>query len=349
MKPTVRRAGALSIAALASLALGLGSTTGAASAADNGADGQRAVYRQLTKATAASRYVKLDLLALNDFHGNLETVPSTSSSGRINNTPAGGAAYLATKIRDERRKSRAAGATPITVAAGDLIGASPLLSAAFHDEPTIKAMNQIGLAGRLGRQPRVRRGLPRAAAHAARRLPRRRPDGANGQNSCPGGQGFDGRRLPVPQRQREVGRPGRHTRRDTLFPATKIMKVRGMKVGFIGMTLEGTPAIVSQAGIQGLQFTDEVETANALVPEAARQGRRSRSWCCCTRASPRPTPRRTTTAPVRPDRRSRSPRRLSPQIDAVVSGHTHQPYNCVVQDPAGRPAAADQRRRRSGG
>ena len=106
MKPTVRRAGALSIAALASLALGLGSTTGAASAADNGADGQRAVYRQLTKATAASRYVKLDLLALNDFHGNLETIAVAAAPAAGSTTrPAGGAAYLATTAQARSGRS----------------------------------------------------------------------------------------------------------------------------------------------------------------------------------------------------------------------------------------------------
>ena len=62
----------------------------------------------------------------------------------------------------------------VTVGAGDLIGASPLISGLFHDEPTIHAMNAIG-ARRVGcREPRVRRGDRRAPAHAVRRLRRRR-------------------------------------------------------------------------------------------------------------------------------------------------------------------------------
>jgi 5'-nucleotidase len=336
MKPTVRRAGALSIAALASLALGLGSTTGAASAASNGADGQRAVYRQLTKAKAKapSRYVTLDLLALNDFHGNLEKVPSTSSSGRINNTPAGGAEYLATKIRDERRKSRAAGAVPLTVAAGDLIGASPLLSAAFHDEPTIKAMNRIGLdVASVGNHEfdegyqellRMQRGGCLDDG-----------DGANGQDSCPGGQGFEGADFSYLSANVKWSDPSGHAR-PTLFPAVKIQKVRGIKVAFIGMTLEGTPAIVSQAGIQGLQFTDEVETANALVPKLRHKGVRSIVVLLHEGVTPADaTAYNDCTGPTGPA--LEIAQRLSPQIDAVVSGHTHQPYNCVVQDPRGKP------------
>src|SRR5918999_963141 len=85
--------------------------------------------------------VQVQLLALNDFHGNLE--PPTGSSGVIGSppVPAGGAAYLATHIRELAASNR----NTLVVSAGDLIGASPLLSALFHDEPTIEAFNQIGL------------------------------------------------------------------------------------------------------------------------------------------------------------------------------------------------------------
>src|SRR6185503_7900739 len=79
----------------------------------------------------------------NDFHWNLK--PPSGSSGRIT-TPtgsvdAGGVEYLATRIK----QLRATNPNTLVVAAGDLIGASPLISGLFHDEPTIEAMNQIGL------------------------------------------------------------------------------------------------------------------------------------------------------------------------------------------------------------
>jgi 5'-nucleotidase len=333
MHHTVRRASALSIAALASLALGVGSTA-ASSAAEGTPSGPHATYQRLAGADAASRYVKLDLLALNDFHGNLEPVPSSSSSGRINNTPAGGAEYLATKIRDERARSVAAGATPITVAAGDLIGASPLLSAAFHDEPTIKAMNRIGLD------------IASVGNHefdeGYRELRRMQQggclddgDGANGQDSCPQGQGFEGADFRYLSANVKWADPSKHTR-DTLFPAYKIEDVGGVKVGFIGMTLEGTPAIVSQAGIQGLQFTDEVETANALVPELRAKGVKSIVVLLHEGVTPADaTAYNDCTGPSGPA--LEIAQRLRSQIDAVVSGHTHQPYNCVVQDPQGKP------------
>ena len=84
--------------------------------------------------------VDVQLLAINDFHGNLE--PPTGSSGVVLGTPAGGVDYLATHIRQLHA------ANPdrtLEVAAGDIIGGSPLISAAFHDEPSIEEMNAIGL------------------------------------------------------------------------------------------------------------------------------------------------------------------------------------------------------------
>ena len=81
-----------------------------------------------------SQEVELQILAINDFHGNIAT-----SSGSFGGT--GRADYLATNIRDREADA----ANSIMVSAGDLIGASPLISALFHDEPTIEAMNLIGL------------------------------------------------------------------------------------------------------------------------------------------------------------------------------------------------------------
>src|SRR3954454_15003095 len=121
MLRTRSRVGALSLAALTSLTLAGGTLAAAASPTGTGAaSGDAGAYARLAASRTGKDLIKLDLLAINDFHGNLEVVPPTSSSGRINSTPAGGAAYLASLLHRERVKSRAAGATPHTVAAGDL-------------------------------------------------------------------------------------------------------------------------------------------------------------------------------------------------------------------------------------
>src|SRR4051795_8294330 len=120
--------------ASAAVALTMGLAPGADSAAPQehpaGTVGAKA-YHQLEK--GKQDYVKLDLLAINDFHGNLE--PPTGSSGRINNTNAGGAEYLATHLKNDVAQNP----NSLVVAGGDLIGASPLLSGLFHDEPTIES------------------------------------------------------------------------------------------------------------------------------------------------------------------------------------------------------------------
>ncbi len=337
---------ALAVPAVLAASLSLAATTLVAtnaSAADpDRADAERA-YDAMTTSDGASRkardrartrdYVKLDLLALNDFHGNLEVVDaSKSSSGRINSTPAGGAAYLGALLREERAKSRAAGATPITVAAGDLIGASPLLSAAFHDEPAVKAMNRVGLQVASVGNHEFDEGYRELLRMQRGGCLDDGPDGVDGQNSCPGDQGFPGaafRYLGANVTYDEGRRAG-----DTVLPATKIMKVEGEKVAFIGMTLEGTASIVSQAGIQGISFQDEVETANALVPRLRARGAESIVVLLHEGVTPADTTAyNDCTGPTGPALAIAE--QLKPAVDAVVTGHTHQPYNCVVQDPKG--------------
>lgn len=53
----------------------------------------------------------------------------------------GGVEYLATHLRQARQGNRYS----VTAAAGDMIGASPLVSGLFHDEPTIEALNKLKL------------------------------------------------------------------------------------------------------------------------------------------------------------------------------------------------------------
>jgi 5'-nucleotidase len=323
------------LVALAAGAVAL--TIGLASAADSVAPQERAAgtsgAKEYRKAVKKKDYVKLDLLALNDFHGNLQ--PPTGSSGQISTTKAGGASFLASLLNKERKKSRAAGATSLTVAAGDLIGASPLLSGAFHDEPTIKAMNAMHLdVTSVGNHEfdegvdellRMQRGgcLPDG------------PNGANGQNSCPGTEDFKGADFPYLGANVFWKNAAGHAR-PTPFKPYKIFKVGGQKVGFIGMTLEGTPAIVSQAGIAGVDFRDEVQTANALVPKLKKKGVKSIIVLLHEGVTPTDANAYNSCSGVSGAGLAIA-QNLSPAIDAVVSGHTHQAYNCVVKDPKGKP------------
>src|SRR3954470_13780407 len=114
-----------------------------------------------------SHELHVQLLAINDLHGHLApNTPGTIQVGCCNPVlnssgvqtgwtqkavPAGGIAYLATHMKT----LRATNPDTITVGAGDMIGASPLVSALFHDEPTIEAVNSGGLEGRGGRNQEV--------------------------------------------------------------------------------------------------------------------------------------------------------------------------------------------------
>jgi 5'-nucleotidase len=273
---------------------------------------------------AGPKPVEVQLLALNDFHGNLEA--PGGSSGRIQTgvnpdgtavtVDAGGAEYLATALAElaaEQKKPNT-----ITVAAGDLIGASPLLSAAFHDEPAIES---LGLAG-----------LDYASVgnhefdEGADELLRIQHGGCHPTDGCVDGtpyEGADFQYLSANAFVTETGEP--------LLDPYAIHKVQGVKIGFIGMTLEGTKEIVSQEGVAGLDFTDEIETANKYAAELQAEGvetiivllheggRQSgeNAWDVngCNGF----------TGPITDIATG-----MTDAIDVVLSGHTHQAYNCEI-------------------
>jgi 5'-nucleotidase len=269
--------------------------------------------------------VQAQILAINDFHGNLE--PETPGTIRINSTdaagvPAGGAAYLAADLRAARRGHR----NSLTVSAGDLIGASPLTSALFHDEPTIEAFNRIGLD------------LNAVGNHefdeGRTELERMQYGGCHPVDGCYDGtdpdeepDGFAGARfrfLAANVVDESTGRP--------IFRPYVIRNLGGVRVGFIGLTLKGTPDIVSAAGVQGLRFLDEADTINRYATElrwrrgvsaivvllhqgGAQSGAYNINSCVGFGGDILDILNRTTL-----------------DVDLFITGHTHQPYNCVIND-----------------
>ena len=102
------------------------------------------------------------------------------------------------------------------------------------------------------------------------------------------------------------------------------------------MTLENTPNIVTKSGVQGLKFTDEVETANQLRQAAATARREvDRGAGARGRLPERPDGVQRLPGHLRPD--LDITKGLEPAIDAVITGHTHQAYNCTITDPNGNP------------
>ena len=257
--------------------------------------------------------VQVQILAINDFHGNLQ--PPGGSSGRVGTVDAGGVEYLATHIQN----LRALNPNTVVVSAGDLIGASPLLSALFHDEPTIEAFNKIGLDFNAVGNHEFDEGVDE--------LLRMQRGGCHPVDGCQDGDGFGGAKfsfLAANVVWKKNGKP--------IFPAYQIRRFKGVPVAFIGMTLKETPSIVTPSGISKVNFLDEAATVNALIPKLKRQGVETIVVLIHQGGQQNPL-----SSPYNGCVGISGPivdivNNLDPAVDVVISGHTHQPYNCVIDN-----------------
>ena len=215
---------------------------------------------------AASATVDVKLIAFNDFHGNLKTpglrvpVPDATKSTGLRFDPAGGIEQFSALVQSLKAKNP----NYAVVSAGDMVGASPLLSALFKDEPTVEAMNLVGIDFHAVGNHEFDYGIKHL-----KRLKNGgcKVDEKTGRPDCGGRTPFAGANfafLAANVIEKATGKP--------LFPAWGVKEFDGIKVAFIGMTLRGTAAIVRPGGADGVTFHDEVETVNALVPQIRAQG-----------------------------------------------------------------------------
>ena len=274
--------------------------------------------------------ITVRLIGFNDYHGNLQT-PGTFginlSVPPAQRPPVGGAEFLAAHVA----RLQSANPLNVVVGAGDAIGASPLISALFADEPAVETLNRIGLEfNSVGNHE-----FDKGAAELLRlQNGGCRADGVG----CRGAQVG----TPVPYegaRFRWLSANVIATASGQPLLAPYGVKTFGrMPVAFIGMTLRDTPTIVTPSGVAGLEFRDEADTVNALVPELRAQGieaivvlvhqggfqtggLQDINGCDGALAG---SPIKDIVA------------RLTDAVDAVVSGHTHAAYNCMLPNAAGR-------------
>jgi 5'-nucleotidase len=263
--------------------------------------------------------MRITLVGFNDFHGNLEppkvaiSVPADTGATQV---PAGGAAYFASAVQAIKARSP----HHAVISAGDMIGASPLVSSLFLDEPTVEAMNLIGVDFHAAGNHEFDRGW--------RELLRMREGGCEqftAREPC---------QLSKPYRGAQFEFLAANTFQPdgrTLLPATALKRFTEngatVTVGFIGMTLRTTPTMVDATGVAGLRFDDEAETANALIPQLRAQGADVIVLVVHEGGQ-------TTAGITQPGCEGLSGgivpilQRLSPQVDVVISGHTHQAYIC---------------------
>src|SRR4051812_4631507 len=196
------------------------------------------------------RYERVQLLSFNDYHGHIEPDVGPDSQVTI---PGGGqavtngAAYLATHLRQLRYGH----AHSLTVAAGDLIGGSTFTSGVFHDEPSMETLNKMGLNVSSVRNHEFDEGVTE--------LLRMQNGGRHPVDGC-FQRGATGKALPYPKAkfQSRAANVVNPKTGKAVLPPTWVKKVGSTRIGFIGMTLEGTDSLVAPSGIQGYDFTDEV-------------------------------------------------------------------------------------------
>ncbi|SDI04791.1 MULTISPECIES: bifunctional metallophosphatase/5'-nucleotidase [Bradyrhizobium] len=260
--------------------------------------------------------VELRILAINDFHGNLRPPPGgiriadPADKTKKIAVNAGGAERMATLVN----RLRAGHNNTIFVAAGDLIGASPFLSAMFHDEPTIESMSMMGLA------------LSAVGNHefdeGKDELLRMQNGGCHPVDTCQGPHPFTGakfRYLAASTIDKSSGK--------TVFPAYEIRTFDGIPVAFIGLTLKATPDIISPQSAAGLEFRDEVETVNALVPELKARGVEAIVVLIHQGGTPAGDYNEcpSIAGPI-----VDIVKQFDKAVDVVISGHTHQAYICEI-------------------
>jgi 5'-nucleotidase len=230
---------------------------------------------------ARERFVDLQLLGVNDLHGHLEP-PEPG---------LGGAAWLGAWL------DRAAGSHPgrtIRVHAGDMVGASPLISSHFRDEPTIEATNRMELdVGTLGNHE-----FDEGGAEALRLVERARyPYVAANTVTREGG--------------------------NLILPPYEIVEREGVRVGFIGVTTIDTPHFLLSEFARQLRWLDLSDSVNRWVPELRRQGVEAivvLAHAGAFHGGPGAA------AGEIVDEAGQ----IDDAVDAIVAGHTHSRLNLVV-------------------
>lgn len=266
------------------------------------------------------------IIAFNDFHGQIE------SPGSFSGVAVGGVDWMAGYFA----KYKADNPTTTIVSAGDLIGATPLISALFHDEPTIETMSMAGLDFNAVGNHEFDEGKTE--------LLRMQNGGCHptDPNTCKGqfvgapvkaNGDFSGARFKfLAANVEEAGK--------TIFPPYAIKQYGKVRVAFIGMTLKETPTIVTPTGVAGLTFKDEAATVNALVPKLRARGVEA-IVVLIHQGGTQPVAQNATSmnqcignldgTPIKPIVNA-----LDGAVDLVITGHTHSAYNCMIANKTGK-------------
>jgi 5'-nucleotidase len=257
--------------------------------------------------------VKVRLLGVNDFHGHLEA-PRPG---------LGGAAWLKAHLDSATVHGRT-----IRVHAGDMIGASPLISSWFHDEPTIKAGNELGFdVGTLGNHEfdeggdeliRMLRGGQRTGPDALK------PD-AVGRLVNTSSPDYAGATYPYVAAN-TIDHEGQLS-----LPPYAVIERAGVRIGFIGVTTRSTPKFLLERHAARFRFTDISEAVNRWVPVLQERGVRA----IVVLAHAGGPSQDESAAPDFVGEIVDEAREMSPEVDAVIAGHSHSRLDIRVPNANG--------------
>jgi len=289
----------------------------------------------ICKSEAEPTPISLKIVAFNDFHGNLQSPGKFSREIGKPPVTVGGVDYLAAYVAEMLSHNP----NHIVVSAGDLVGASPLISAAYHDEGTIEALNLLGLQ------------LSSIGNHefdaGPNELLRKQAGGClePATYSCLEHGKFPGASFKYLSANVEVNATGK-----TLFQAYEIKSFQGIKIAFVGLVLKAAPTIVLPSGVAGLTFQDEATTVKNLLPALRAQHANSVIVLIHQGAAPdAPQPNGATindctginTAQGAAEIKS-IVARLPDEVDLVISAHSHVAYNCRMPNAVGREVPVTQ-------
>jgi 5'-nucleotidase len=273
--------------------------------------------------------VKLKIIAINDFHGYLQSPGHFQADPKSPDVPAGGIDVLAGYVE----YLKAQNPYHVVVSAGDLIGASPLVSGLYHDEGTIETMNRMGLEiSAVGNHEfdKGRQELLRMQSGGCSTSDKNTCSGAEVGTPVP----FEGAKFQYLAANVFDEATGK-----TIFPAYVIKTYNSVRVAFIGLTLEGTPGALRPGGVAGLRFIGEASTIDALVRQLQAQG--IQCFVVLIHQGGQQTTKGTADIngceggldgwPIKAIVNG-----LDDAVDLVISGHTHAAYVCQIANNAGR-------------
>lgn len=265
--------------------------------------------------------VEVNIAAINDFHGNLAPNPFTyadaSAPGGKVTMQAGGINALSGVVSELRKKDP----QTLLVGAGDMIGASPPMSAMWADEPTLTALGTLGLKFSVIGNHELDQGTIELQRQINGGCDSPRPEKA-----CLYSKDYKGTRFPYVAANLMDAQTGK-----TLFPAYQIEEANGAKIAFVGAVLRNVSTYVSTQSMNGLYTIDEAEAANALLPELHKQGVDAVIMVIHQGGETAESFDKTDCSQLKGDILDVT-NRLAPEIKVVITAHTHQGYMCRLGD-----------------